>query len=394
MNYSRHLATQNMNEARRSAQAPQLPELPLPLSLRGPHGRKSVASSLDGDSLLSSTAALQEPFDQPDLQYLSVTNGNGGSETMANNKQQNQPAVMGAPGSGRSSFMKDTPARQPARKARYYSHALSDEDKQALSMGEKNHNLKEWTPKDLVNHHEARRNLVPRAMDKLDKTNALAGIEKDKKDSQRALSKWANKVRRFSKLPRIKVTSDGGGKDDEPTTTTTTTYTQPHHGSQSMYDFRSLSPPAAPQLSPVSISPLALADQAPLLDSRAAHTRAASSSGDYFSRPARPLSSHASSGHSSGTSTSRVRLSPLSQEVQPFRHNPQVTFDAFLAPHKLGKGEAYRDSDNAKKLKTLEGEPKDEPAGSPMSSKRRLSKMPSMPILRKRSPRLGASGGE
>ncbi|KAA8618365.1 hypothetical protein PtrV1_07794 [Pyrenophora tritici-repentis] len=75
------------------------------------------------------------------------------------------------------------------KKATYYSHALSSSDKLALAHGEKNHNHKEWTPKDLVTHHEARKDLVPGGvMPKMDKVRALAGIECDRQDSRRALA--------------------------------------------------------------------------------------------------------------------------------------------------------------------------------------------------------------
>ncbi|KAF1852006.1 uncharacterized protein K460DRAFT_269899 [Cucurbitaria berberidis CBS 394.84] len=250
--------------------------------------------------------------------------------------------------------------RKLVKKARYYSHALSDEDKQALIVGEKNHNLKEWTPKDLVNHHESRSALLPHGMEKPDKTHAPADIDQDTQQSQRSLSKLAD-------------------KENEPT------YTETQQSSQSLHDLRSSSMPP-PQLPPISLTPLLFPDHPPL-ELRAVHTRA-SSSGDYFSRTPGAPSSHPSSGRNSGTS-SRVR-SPLSKEFQPFQHNPQTTFDAFLAPHKLGKGEAYRDSDNAKKPKT----PKNSPVGSPKTSLRRLSKMPSMPSLRKWSPQPDTSAEE
>ncbi|KAF1836830.1 hypothetical protein BDW02DRAFT_566606 [Decorospora gaudefroyi] len=115
------------------------------------------------------------------------------------------------------------------------------------------------------------------------------------------------------------------------------------------------------------------------------HTRAASS-GDYFSQtPARRTAHHSrrlsplatSSGPSSDSST-RVR-SPLSQVFQP---NPETTFDSFLQPHKSGKGEAFRNAENAKK-------PKTSPEGSLKG--KRLSKMPSMPLLSKRTAQREAS---
>lgn len=125
---------------------------------------------------------------------------------------------------------------------------------------------------------------------------------------------------------------------------------------------------------------------------RSAHMRAASS-GDYFSlqpsytqrklgshtRRISPLASSSSCSSSSSSSSDsssfsspstadsspRVR-SPLAHEIQ-FRHNPAVTFDSFLAPHKSGKGEAFCGAVNAR------------PGGL-----RSVRKVPSMPLLRRR----------
>ena len=55
-----------------------------------------------------------------------------------------------------------TPAspEQP-RNRRYYSSALSADDKAALAIGELNHNLSEWTGDGLVQYHVSRIELVP-----------------------------------------------------------------------------------------------------------------------------------------------------------------------------------------------------------------------------------------
>ncbi|KAI5373221.1 hypothetical protein J4E82_008091 [Alternaria postmessia] len=81
---------------------------------------------------------------------------------------------------------------------------------------------------------------------------------------------------------------------------------------------------------------------------------------------------------SSDTST-RVR-SPLLQEVK-FRANPETTFDSLLAPHKSGKGEVLKDSKYAQKVKTPKASPN-------LNAKtKRLTKMPSIPLLLRRGSR-------
>lgn len=67
----------------------------------------------------------------------------------------------------------------------------------------------------------------------------------------------------------------------------------------------------------------------------------AASSGSYFAqtlnRRPRPFSS---------ISASRVR-SPLAVELTAYTYSPEVTFDGFLTPHPSGKGEVYRESEDA-----------------------------------------------
>jgi hypothetical protein len=68
---------------------------------------------------------------------------------------------------------------------RYYSD-LSEDDKDALSLGEKNHNLKVYTPKDAVLQDVSRNDLVPQSgMSETEKFDAHARIEADKQRSQR-----------------------------------------------------------------------------------------------------------------------------------------------------------------------------------------------------------------
>jgi hypothetical protein len=233
-------------------------------------------------------------------------------------------------------------------------------------------------------HHESRKGLVPHSLiSKLDKIDAFAQIENDVQQSQAAVKK---KVRK-SKLPLFRLTNEDGRNGR---------MTYQAQASQSMFDLRSSSAPA-PQLPPNSsvLPPIpALSRKFSFEESptftRTGHVRAASS-GDHPRRTIRPQRLQSSSSPSSGSS-SRVRSS-LGPRDPVHQANPHATFDAFLVPHKSGKGEVYRGADNAKKTKYTNGSGADTPDGgsSPStnssSPRRFLGKMTSMPRLRKRSSR-------
>jgi hypothetical protein len=369
-----------------SSEAPQLPEIPPHVSLHPvPFSEAArgeahdvhlpqVAGSTEDLSWFSFRATLSEPFDQPNLDYLASVETSNATNCPANKgKQPAQPASSGSHSPERPSTPMSAFSFEVSPKStRYYAQALSAEDKSSLARGDKGHNLKEWSGKDLVTHHESRKALVPRIMPKVDKTNALAGIEHDKQHSQRALTKMGEKVRKVFRVPRITITHVDKDKEDEPA------WLPAEHWQLSTTDLRSSSvtAPLAP-LSPLT-PPFAVEEQPP----RSSHIRAASS-GDYFSTqpPSRPRNRHSrrpsplaysSSGPPSDSST-RVR-SPLAQEVQ-FRANPTTTFDSFLVPVKEG---------HRTKLVTPQGSPEGSPKARG-SGVNRLSKMPSMPILRKRS---------
>ncbi|RAR04336.1 hypothetical protein DDE82_004540 [Stemphylium lycopersici] len=295
--------------------------------------------------------------------------------------QQDQQALNSTkPHKSSGRFMPGFSFDDIPKPARYYAAVLSEEDTHALTRGEKNHNLKEWSSKDLIAHHESRKNLVPRMMPRVEKTKVLAGIEHDKQQSQRAVAKVTDKVRQLFGLPRIKITADEG-KEEGPS------FKQLPQASKSACDLRSIDV-SVPQPSPSPTSPPTpkfSVDDAPI-EHRYSHIRA-SSSGDYFSqRPSRrtgayhnrpPTSPLASPGPSSENSV-RIR-SPLAQEVQ-FRHNPELTFDTFLVPHKSGKGETHHDAVNAKKPKAPKRSPVASPQVTPKTKK--LGRNPSLPLLR------------
>jgi hypothetical protein len=351
-----------------SSDAPQLPEIsphvslhPFPISkaVRGETHNQTlpqVAGSTEDLSWFSFRATLTEPFDQPNLDFLASIEAKNAANRPANGKrpEQQDSTDPSSQEERSSSSMSSFSFEVSPKSQRYYAQALSTDDKQALILGTKNHNLIEWSAKDLVTHHESRKALVPRIMPKVDKTNALAAIEHDKQDSQRALTEITDKVRKvFRIIPRIKVTNADPKKEEEPT------WLPAEHWADSSLDLRQALPMPPPDAH------------------RSSHIRAASS-GDYFSTqpPARrggarsrpsPLASSSSGPPSSDCSTTRVR-SPLAQELQ-FRANPDMTFDSFLVPVKEG---------HKTKLVSPEGSPK-------VVRQSRLSKMPSMPLLRRRS---------
>ena len=268
-------------------------------------------------------------------------------DTTHNNRQVRHTITNSPSNSHRKSIMSAFSFEQvPKRKLSYYSRALTEEDKQSLAFGEKNHNHKEWSVKDLVAHHEACKDLVPITMPKVDRIDVLAGIEHDKQLSQRALVQSKIEVGRAFSLwcTKILLLTDKGKERH-------VAYSESAQVSQS--SFNSPSAPRRPSLPSSMSTPNFANDEAPRERSHL-HARA-TSSGDYFSqRPAcrtgaycvSRISPLAVSGTSSGSST-HVR-SPLAQEVQ-HRHNPEVTFDSFLTPHKSGKGETFKGADSVEK---------------------------------------------
>ncbi|KAF2675965.1 hypothetical protein K458DRAFT_397445 [Lentithecium fluviatile CBS 122367] len=257
-------------------------------------------------------------------------------------------------------------SRKPVNKARYYSHALSDIDKQALTVGEIGDNLREWSSADLLWYQDARVELVPFCENRAE---VLMAIAKDKRHSeefvlqtqknQEYLSQLLsgglqqNESERGASLSRDSTQSmidlrvpSGLGQTSEPS---------PRHSSEMVQ--RSL--PSSPRGEP----------QTRL--SRSGRAR----NSDYFARRHdRHISAQSRASSLSTESDSRVR-SPLAQE---FKADAATTFDSFLVPHKSGKGETHRDSENASK------EPETPDSDSVGSFPRRLSKMPSMDMMRQR----------
>lgn len=392
IHYSRPLTKHEIKAGAVPSQVPQLPVMdpvsPLDViePVRGRRLRRAVVDRTSSPEF--GTATIQAPVQQPSFDFHPHAQS---SEFSSRSDSGPRTSYDSFPSSSSSSSLLYPPPSTTVKKGRYYIHALSTEDKDALAHGEHNHNLKPYTPKDMVMHHESRKELVPRGSgtDKLRKMEAFAQIEQDKQHSQQALNQ--KNVRRASQLPAFRLTNEHG-KDDLIA----------YHAqmSQSMYNLRTSSIAApqpqadypVPSLQPMVSRKFSFDEPSPSLSS---HTRA-TSTGNYFSH--RPTSLLTPPSSSFNASRQRTR-SPLGPKPSTHQRDPSATFDAFLVPHKSGKGEAFRDTSNAKKSKELKKKstPMSEPARTPVAKAlRRFSKMPSMPSLKNRRSRrdLGRDGRE
>jgi len=422
------------------------------LAVRGP--RLTMSTNFDGSSPLGSHPPTSPGQLQNDFQPHALS----GSTSHSNGKQPVPQSFYSSRPSSSSTLVDEDSPSQSVESHRYYTQALSDEDKHALSEGEYNHNLKAYTPKDAVMHHESRKALVPpHGMDKLDKIDAYARIEEQRQLSFQNLNQ---KKVRGAKHP-VNRLSKARGHDDR--------VAHNSQASQSMYDLHSFNA-SAPQLPPIpstsfassgrqtlsrqfsfeEITPPASVSVPPTNHIRAASNRefvfprhsgpgtglprlqrlstpssagpptlnqrfpfevdTPSSSGsssrsppnrpasnvDYFSQPGRPTRPPPCSQRpSSPSSTASSRRSEVSQH----QHNPNTTFDAFLVPHKSGKGEAFQGAPNAKKPKVPKGIATPARNSSPASAKSSPSLRPlfnklSVPKLRGRSSRRNLRKGD
>lgn len=290
-------------------------------------------------------------------------------------------------------FSMDNPvsmsSQSPQRRmsSRYYSVVLSDEDRTALATGELNHNLKVWSDRDLVQHHTSRIELVPWTNKR---QAAIAKILDEKRDSERLALKSARQAKRsvsshFKKLGTVKETEthDVQARDE-------VVYSTPN--------FRAVSTPSL-LLAPTS-PPLRRSQEyfpVPIIESennrwsiysgisnrdddfdiQSGHSTAVRSPS--ITESSQDLSLHRGRApvrpplvRRADHSASQLRMSRALDYPQ-YEPNPHVTFDSFLAPHISGKGETHRESVHARK--------EEEPRSLP----RRLSKMASMPQLKKRT---------
>ncbi|KAJ4355984.1 uncharacterized protein N0V89_004009 [Didymosphaeria variabile] len=269
-------------------------------------------------------------------------------------------------------------SQQPVSR-RYYSSSLSDEDRTALAIGELNHNLSEWSGGKLVQYHVSRIELVPYTDKRQD---IIADILDEKRGGERFMLKSTQQAKRFVGSPLTKLEMV---KEVEAYNVQTR-----DEDSRSMVDLRTVSTPSLP-LSPTSLAPQFSHESFPFPVSEAQNTRNSTSvgAGNNGLRPARNpvVQSPHTSESSRDSSRNRGRAwdrRPLVRKADrnpnrirssfspPYVAKTDITFDTFLAPHASGKGETHRDS-----IVKKDEEPRNLP--------RRLSKMPSMPQLKKRA---------
>ncbi|KAF2115623.1 hypothetical protein BDV96DRAFT_599204 [Lophiotrema nucula] len=224
------------------------------------------------------------------------------------------------------------PQEQP-QKPRYYSTALSQDDKQALAVGEVNHNLKLWTAKHAIRLEESRKALAPHPTYKeyMEAENGKA-------------------AKRPSIVPELAHLQNRSNRGSYLSVNTSLSATSPLSLQRGHLSVASISP-----LSPLGLGELRSA-----------------STGDYFSQQHRSRTHHS-------RSSSRI-LSPLSFEQRTYTPRREVTFDSMLSPHISGKGESFRGSSNAIKDDIAVEKNRKEEVKKQVA-KKRLSKVPSMPVM-------------
>jgi hypothetical protein len=215
---------------------------------------------------------------------------------------------------------------------------LTDEDRQALAVGELNHNHREWTNADLANYHASRPELIPSDERREERIEVFLN---ERRRSERMVFRVADQSKQIvgSPLIRLEVVDEDEHEDET-------------------YEAQARNAASRPSNPRVSSTPnLSLTPTSP----------SAETSQSSFRFPDSQSSSGRRPGLRPGDRYSFVSSS-TSVDTQDFVASPDVTFDSFLAPHKSGKGEAHKDSDQARK------------PGDPVKPSRRLS----MPQLKKR----------
>jgi hypothetical protein len=341
-------------------------------------------------------ATLREPLDMPVWEGAKSTNATSQQASRSFREHcrsslpspvQNveQAAFPPLPPPSHVAAKASSQPQPPATKGRYYSHALSDLDKHALAKGEENHNLKDWTPTDLLQYQDSRIELVPYCENRIE---VLTAIAQDKRCSEQFLLQVKTtrqfllqlfngenfqvtadkKVRQSEGLPLIKLNPDQIGNiatyNDAQATQRASLGSD---ATQSMIDLRLPS-----SFVPMPPLPSSTLGKRPVSSNagggglnRRSRVRPSSNGDSFAGRHGRHSSSQSGNSTLSTNSSNRVR-SPLVHE-----YKAEVTFDSFLAPHRSGKGETFRDFVNTE-------------VALQESRLRRISKMPSIPIMRKR----------
>lgn len=281
------------------------------------------------------------------------------------------------------------PTRAPYQpKPRYYSYALTTEDKVALVAPENEDEGPSWTRDDLLKFQESRRDLIPRGMSnseqmwveleqELEEEQEQEPEEQEQEQKQdeeqekkaRKSAEYVReikgKVRRrlaaMKLVPETKVT----GPDGEDTEADFYQKLEDEHQRPQLQRRASVPmepvffprgnmsfewlprTPSIEQLRPTSYFDGVVA--APVVQRR---RRRVSSTGEYNTTSRQldhPLRLHPRVGRRTGSQppAGGGPASPTT-EGRSYQYRPDVTFDGFLAPHASGKGWAYRGAENAK----------------------------------------------
>ncbi|KAF2749236.1 hypothetical protein M011DRAFT_525143 [Sporormia fimetaria CBS 119925] len=232
-----------------------------------------------------------------------------------------------------------------AQHSRYYAHALTPTERSSLASGVQNHNHRSWThPSDLLLYHASRLHLTD-SMNPAVKQNVEEWLDHQQRIVEKAELLRKRKRQRVSKIPGLlrRKTVDSLEKLDNvkgteqmkgvwgdevygtPHAAWSTPMLRSHTETETMVPLTA-SVPAVPQIRVSSARPATV----------------------YQPFEPSPVNSRSSSATRNSVYIHST-LTPLGTARTPENHTPrpEITFDAFLAPHKSGKGEAYRGAENA-----------------------------------------------
>ncbi|KAF2658424.1 hypothetical protein K491DRAFT_690164 [Lophiostoma macrostomum CBS 122681] len=285
------------------------------------------------------------------------------------------------------------PQKIAKNQGRYYATWLSQEDKDALAVGEENHDHKEWA----VKFHEGRRDLA--------QASRLDGYQ----EYFRQRGFLENKVCRSSLGLPHSSSSPTDVSRQSPQFSTARCVSAPTSPAPTVSPLSPLTqvsyPPQDSPISPLSIpsraseSPKATESE-PIQRQNSWSSKMSWEAGteDYFARPhARPHSLPTQRLTAVHRRSNIPRPRPVSspEATGAPGSDQHRTFDDFLVPHVSGKGEAFRDSENAKRLKNNKAPPEvgtdsielKELDAMEKKQRKRLSKLPSASTVLSRKSR-------
>lgn len=358
----------SFRHASSTSQLEQVPEHePIPATALTQNDRTFSEEVLQEYAEFNFTSSLESESADPDPQSLPFVGASGTPGTAVNTTQRTQSAPGTASNAMRLQRRTSEPIQRPPRKPkpRYYKQAFTDEDTEALARGEQNHNLKPWTPTDLVMHNEFLNDLrpLPLIVDHSSESSVLVDAHGVTTQSFNRPFRTGDTVRYMQysdPLPRI---GQSGENPPEEENRFEAEFQREVEGPVSgigspLYTSRSSSAPILiipahenliPELPAPRHSVGALTEHS--------RTISATRVSESLSIPA-PLS-RAFSFTSSHTRhapkiPSPLSLSPASsfraRDPAAFKPSPETTFDSFLGPHKSGKGETHADYVKRKKV--------------------------------------------